>query len=53
MKITPDRVISVPLSDEEWQVFVATEPEPVEWLKRQIAWAVARTRGEETHPGTA
>ncbi|MDP1568994.1 MAG: hypothetical protein Q8L86_03245 [Vicinamibacterales bacterium] len=49
MKITPDRVISVPLSNEDWQAFVATEREPVQWLKQQIAQSIARTR--EGAPG--
>jgi hypothetical protein len=47
MKITPDRVISVPLSDEDWQKFVATEPHPVEWLRQQIAQSIARARNAD------
>ncbi len=46
MKITPERVISVPLSDEDWQVFVAGEPQPVQWLKQQIAQSIERRRVE-------
>lgn len=37
MKITPDRVISVSLSDEDWRAFLASQPRPVEWLRQQIA----------------
>lgn len=47
MKITPDRVISVVLTDEDWQKFVATEPQPVQWLRQQIAESIARR-----HAGT-
>ena len=31
-----DRVISITLSESEWQAFVARQPEPVVWLREQI-----------------
>lgn len=31
-----DRVISVSLSEAEWQAFVARHPKPVDWLRAQI-----------------
>jgi len=31
-----DRVICVPLSEDEWAAFVARIPEPVDWLRKQI-----------------
>lgn len=32
----PERVISVTLSEAEWQAFVARHPRPVDWLREQI-----------------
>ena len=31
-----DRVISITLSEAEWQAFVARQPQPVDWLRAQI-----------------
>ena len=31
-----DRVISITLSEEEWQAFVARQPQPVTWLRDRI-----------------
>ncbi len=31
-----ERVISVTLSETEWQAFVARQPQPVNWLREQI-----------------
>lgn len=31
-----DRVISVTLSEAEWQAFVARQPQPVQWLRERI-----------------
>jgi hypothetical protein len=31
-----ERVISVTLSEAEWQAFVARQPQPVSWLREQI-----------------
>jgi len=31
-----DRVISITLTEPEWQAFVARQPQPVEWLRQQI-----------------
>ncbi len=31
-----DRVISVSLSEAEWQAFVARHPQPVNWLRDRI-----------------
>jgi len=31
-----DRVISVSLTEAEWQAFVARHPQPVHWLREQI-----------------
>ena len=37
-----ERVISVTLTESEWQAFIARQPEPVLWLREQIR-AVAGT----------
>ena len=31
-----ERVISVTLSESEWQAFIARQPQPVLWLREQI-----------------
>jgi hypothetical protein len=31
-----DRVISISLSEAEWQAFVARHPQPVNWIREQI-----------------
>jgi hypothetical protein len=31
-----DRVISITLSESEWQAFVARQPQPVQWLLERI-----------------
>jgi hypothetical protein len=36
-----DRVISVGLSEAEWQAFVASIPQPVSWLRERIREAIS------------
>jgi hypothetical protein len=36
MSTERDRVISITLSEAEWQAFVARQPQPVDWLREQI-----------------
>jgi hypothetical protein len=31
-----DRVISITLSEAEWQAFVARHPQPVNWIRERI-----------------
>ncbi len=31
-----DRVISITLSESEWQAFIARQPQPVQWLLERI-----------------
>jgi hypothetical protein len=31
-----DRVISISLTEAEWQAFVARQPKPVDWLRERI-----------------
>jgi hypothetical protein len=37
-----DRVIHIPLSETEWQAFLASTPKPVDWLRERIREAIAR-----------
>jgi hypothetical protein len=43
-----DRVIHIPLSEAEWQAFLASTPKPVDWLRERIREAIAR--GNEAAP---
>jgi hypothetical protein len=36
MSTERDRVISISLTEEEWQAFVARQPQPVVWLRERI-----------------
>jgi len=36
-----DRVIHIPLSEAEWQAFLASTPKPVDWLRERIREAIA------------
>lgn len=45
--MNPERVISVTLSEADWQAFVARHPQPVEWLRTQIR---AEVQAKETAP---
>jgi hypothetical protein len=36
MRTERDRVISVCLTEAEWQAFVARHPDPVRWLQERI-----------------
>ena len=48
-----DRVIHVPLSEAEWKAFLATQPQPVIWLREKIQEAIQSAQlqanvGEQT-----
>ena len=47
-----DRVISVTLSEAEWQAFIARQPQPVNWLRDRIREEV-RGSPQETKPEAA
>jgi hypothetical protein len=36
MSTERERVISITLSEAEWQAFIARQPQPVVWLREQI-----------------
>ena len=42
-----ERVISISLSEVEWQAFVACQPKPVDWLRARIVEAVAASPGRD------
>jgi len=44
---TVDRVIHVPLSEAEWQAFLASQPQPVKWLKEKIQEAIQSARRQD------
>jgi|SwirhirootsSR2_FD_contig_21_10805777_length_263_multi_4_in_0_out_0_1 hypothetical protein len=41
-----ERVISITLTEDEWQAFVTRQPQPVSWLRERIRDEVT-TRPEE------
>lgn len=44
-----ERVISITLSEDEWQAFIARQPQPVLWLREQIrAVAASGTTTQQT-----
>jgi hypothetical protein len=42
-----ERVISISLTEVEWQAFVACQPKPVDWLRARIVEAVAASSRKE------
>src|SRR5262249_2268581 len=43
-----DRVISITLTESEWQAFVARQPQPVNWLRDRIRDEVATPTEQQT-----
>lgn len=43
-----ERVISITLSEAEWQAFVARQPQPVSWLRDRIRDEVTAQRTDLT-----
>jgi hypothetical protein len=37
-----DRVIHIPLTEAEWQAFLATTPKPIDWLRERIREAIEK-----------
>ena len=37
-----ERVIHIPLTEAEWQAFLASTPQPVSWLRERIKEAIAK-----------
>ena len=40
-----DRVIHIPLSEAEWQAFLASTPRPIDWLRERIREAIEKSQG--------
>lgn len=49
--MTDNRVISVVLSDEEWQALIRVQPQPVAWLRERIGEVI--TSGSPRPPADA
>jgi hypothetical protein len=47
MNIDRERVISISLTEAEWQAFIARRPKPVDWLRARILDEVAQVRRED------
>jgi len=48
MSTERDRVISISLTEAEWQAFTARQPRPVDWLRARILDEVGDQPGEAT-----
>jgi hypothetical protein len=48
MSTERDRVISITLSETEWQEFVARQPQPVTWLRERIRAEVQATPAQQS-----
>ena len=48
MSTERDRVISITLSEAEWQAFVARHPQPVDWLRERIRDEAGQQPRQET-----
>jgi hypothetical protein len=48
-----DRVISITLSEAEWQAFIARQPEPVVYLREKIRDVVREPEPEQQTKSTA
>lgn len=48
-----ERVISITLSEAEWQAFVARQPQPVVWLRERIRAESASTPPPQQQAQTA
>lgn len=50
MSPSPDRVISIALSHDEWRAFTQAQPEPVSWLKSRILETIAAAHAGNKEP---
>ena len=39
-----DRVIHIPLSETEWRAFLASTPQPIDWLRERIREAIEKSQ---------
>jgi hypothetical protein len=52
MSTERERVISVTLSEAEWQAFIARQPQPVSWLRERIRDEVVGGKLGDRQSGT-
>ncbi len=48
-----ERVISITLSETEWQAFIARQPQPVVWLREQIRAEAGASAPQQPQAQTA
>jgi len=46
-----DRVIHIPLTEAEWQAFLASTPKPIDWLRERIREAIEKSTAPSAAPG--
>ncbi len=46
-----DRVIHIPLTEAEWQAFLASTPKPIDWLRERIREAIEKGRARRLVAG--
>jgi hypothetical protein len=51
MSTERDRVISITLTETEWQAFIARQPQPVTWLRERIRAEVQAASEKQPQPG--
>ncbi|MEZ5416571.1 MAG: hypothetical protein R2708_04425 [Vicinamibacterales bacterium] len=47
MSPSPDRVISIALTNDEWRAFTQVQPEPVSWLRSRILESIEAARAAD------
>ena len=52
MSTERERVISITLSEAEWQAFIARHPQPVSWLRERIRDEVVGGKLQNLQSGT-
>ena len=48
-----ERVISIVLSEAEWQAFIARQPQPVHWIRERIREQLSEPTREESKGAAA
>jgi hypothetical protein len=51
--MSPERVISISISEADWKVLRTIQPEPIDWLKGKIRETVDQARQAEHRDGRA
>jgi len=46
-----DRVIHIPLTEAEWQAFLASTPKPIDWLRERIREAIEKSTAPSAATG--